>query len=843
MIDININYYRPAYFSDFIRVTTTSPGVSDTNPIGQLCGDIWAYYYPDDPLNVNNQAKPLDDSIYLWKINPTASAACNACGSVKRQNTLDFELKINQRTEPVPLAMSFFTVSGTWYDSGLRIDPKCRLAYDKTVPDAYYGNYGGWTKSQLFYNINPLKFCLYPTVSVYDYSNDTQTSRTLSNMVSYINADTDRRVVLIRSSMYCGDVTPRTNDTMYASDPRGSSAIVPDILTDRPLCDNLAGTVGEYIRDIGSLDPHPDYKIDSVYSPFNQAMTTYFYNSTMIYTGDRQLDIGYYISTDRTTFTNGRFAVPDSHGRCTAWWCKVSINVQTFDDVVYRWRNVVYTGNSQLEIPNGYDISQFPGTDRFKAFSELEIIDRKGASYGEACRRAVLHELAFWGFWFADTQDRAANDPLGTASTGAGIFLPEKVGGVTTGRYFTGEDIQNVDYADADSVAPYKYLPEESGEDVGDFSTIIHSGVLSAAATYYALKDQGLKDLIRYLNTTYNPDADQLAADFKGVNPFDYITSVKYYPFSLPYAVAQQINVGPLATGATGYILPYTYGNESYSYFDMGSYTFAPYFNNFLDYSATQILLYLPWCGSMQLDPALWIPQTGGSSITLNIRYSFDWVTGSCTAFIFRNGYMMETADGQVGIDIPLSLLATGSYQAAISQAMIAYKQAATSRFTAWLGLVGSAIGTAVAAASGVGAPAVVGGLAGIASSVNALQKTEYAADAADYTLNHTQPQLGSVSAASPFNGALLDQRPKLLISRPKYLTDLPQGWQDNYAKSYGYACSIPTSLNSSRIKGLTKVSNPRLQGIKKTIGSQTFTPTERELDMIKQALAEGIIL
>lgn len=840
MIDYDISYYPVQGW----------PYTVNGNQCGDCVCDIWALYWPNpDHSNDFRRGKPLNNSIYLWYLQNGCAFGTNACVSFKPGNTLNAELKTDGVTGDTPITISPFMMyiddSSSDIDRGFRTNPAIRLAYDETFT-AYELSDGGWSKSTLLYNINPLKWCVYPQIAVYRYDTHVMGSfHDLTDIVSYMNADTSRRVVNIRNTIYRGNAPRSSGYDVYDDDGTPVAAgIMVGLLKERPINDNIQDVVGQYIKCALESTPHLDWDSTKVYNPFNQ------YNSTWWFTGkyyqnERQHDIGFAIQSKANSLISGRNAVTNyqTYGRCSAFWARYSPKNQVFDDVAYHWRWCVYDETIDRELPNGYNLSNI-GNHDLRIMAVLEIDDQRDApTYGDAVKRAILHEVAFMGFWFADTASKAQNDPLGTTTTGAGIYLPEKINGTTTGRYFTGSEIQSVSYAGATDVSPFTYLPSESGEDIGDFTTQINSGALSAAAVYYALKDQGLKDLLRYLNTTYNPDADQLAADFKGVNPFDYITSVKYYPFSLPYAVAQQINVGPLATGATGYILPYTYGNESYSYFDMGSYTFSPYFNNFLDYSATQILLYLPWCGSMQLDPALWIPQAGGSPITLNIRYSFDWVTGSCTAYIFRNGYMMETADGQVGIDIPLSLLATGSYQAAISQAMIAYKQAATSRFTAWLGLVGSAIGTAVAAASGVGAPAVVGGLAGVASSINALQKTEYAADAADYTLNHTQPQLGSVSAASPFNGALLDQRPKLLISRPKYLTGLPQSWQDNYAKSIGYACSIPTPLNSSSIKGLTIVTAPRLQGISKTIGSQTYTPTERELDLIRQALAEGIIL
>lgn len=346
MLDININYYRPAIFTDFIRDTQTTPGITDTNAIGQLCGNIWDYYYTGISGNTEHVGKPLDPSIYLWHIDPSSSAGCNACCCVKAQNTLDYEVKINRESAPVPLAMTMYDVSGSYYDSGLRINPRTRLAYDTTQPDTM--SFGGWTQGWLFYNINPLKYCIYPQISVYSYANDSQSLRTLGNMVSYINSDPEkRRVVLIRSALYFGDTTPRTADNLYGPANNTSYNLVPDILSDRPLTENMAQTVGAYMREFEA-----GYRIDKVYSPFGQAMTSYFFNPDYIFTSNRQLDLGYYISTDRLTFTNGRYAIYDAQfGRLTAWWAKVSTETQTFDDVVYKWRHVIYTGNSALEIP------------------------------------------------------------------------------------------------------------------------------------------------------------------------------------------------------------------------------------------------------------------------------------------------------------------------------------------------------------------------------------------------------------------------------------------------------------------------------------------------------------
>lgn len=835
MIPINYNYWG-------IPSGRTLDTMSDVE-IGDLVDmQIWGYFYPGDPNNADRYAKPMDTSVYLWNIKPTASFGTNAAFCISTGNTLDWEVSTNV-ADQVPLAMAACDISnigGDFY-AYFFTNPEKRLAYD--LSDA-----GNYVHSELLYDIRFSQFCVYPTAQCFDFrpslTTPTVTGKILetsgsSSLRAAINADPDHVFVsYLRGDLYAGTNSSRA--IVSTDKPTGTFTVSPvvDLLTDRPIPSN-ATAVKNVVGDTAATPPHdPPYINDKVYSPFIYPFRRSWYESSTQSVA-QQLNIGTNQQYSYNAVRNGAYAAGNGE-RVTGQFMRYNPEVQYFDDVVYKWEVVFFDITSRTFLQPGFDISSMTGNCRI--MTKLVILDKKGVSIGEATERAVKHEWAFTGFYFAQNSTLAASGVLGSSGNGQGIYLPEIVNRTTTGRYFTGDQIKDVPYADADSVGGFPYDPGEVEGNEGDFSTQLQSGVLSAGTVYYALSDQELKDLLRFLNTTYNPDETTLAEDFKGANPFEYITSVKYYPFCLPYAVSQQINVGPIATGVTGYILPYTYGNSSYSFFDMGSFTFTPRYNNFLDYSGTQINIYLPWCGTKQLDPAMWIASPGEQPITLNIKYSFDYVTGAVTAFLFRDSMLIDTADGQVGIDIPMSALATGSYQAQIAQAQIAYKQAATSRLTAWLGLVGSMIGTAVAAASGVGAPAVVGGLAGIATSVQSLQKTGYAEEAATYTLDHTSPNVGSISAASPFNAAIFDQRPRILISRPQ-LQQLPTNWAESYGKSIGYACSIPTKLNNAAIKGLTVVQAPRLQGIKKVIGTQTYTPTREELDLIRQAMAEGIIL
>lgn len=823
MIPLNYNYYG-------LPIGREITAAWDSNiKLGSLTNETMLL-----TEDAHGRGTAFDESIYLWKLPPDATMATNAAFNIVPGNTLNIDIALNQRNEPVPFAVGTVATQSTAPYVGFYTQPRDRIAYDDLR--AYNAQ-----NSNLCYDIPYMKYCLEPRIAVYRKTQDDIYACNLNTTGSsalrvYANAHPEDEVVYLNYVIFMGENGSRQAGNVYTPATESGynypyyESIVPDILSDRPIPAS-ATLIKNAIQD-----GHSNYINDRVYTPFLSAIRRNWYisrNTAMPYIIGMQQRYSYsQIRTGAQTISGS--------DKVTGQFFRFSPIEHKFDDVSYKWVMKYLDVSSGQYIENGFDITNRSGD--LQILSVLTITDDKGVSRGEALERAVKHEFAFLGFYFTNNATLAASGVLGSSGDGAGIYLPEIVNRCTTGRYFTGDEIKDVSYADADSVGGFPYDPGAVDGNEGDFSTQLQSGALSAGTVYYALSDQELKDLLRFLNTTYNPDETTLAEDFKGANPFEYITSVKYYPFCLPYAVAQSINVGPIATGVTGYILPYTYGNSSYSFFDMGSYTFTPRYNNFLDYAGTQINLYLPWCGTKQLDPAMWIASPGQQPITLNIKYSFDYVTGAVTAFLFRDSMLIDTADGQVGIDIPMSALATGSYQAQIAQAQIAYKQAATSRLTAWLGLVGSMIGTAVAAASGVGAPAVVGGLAGIATSVQSLQKTGYAEEAATYTLDHTSPNVGSVSAASPFNAAIFDQRPRILISRPQ-LQQLPTNWAESYGKSIGYACSIPTKLNNAAIKGLTVVQAPRLQGIKKVISSQTYTPTREELDLIRQAMAEGIIL
>ena len=820
-------------------------------------------------------SEPYDTTCSIWGVDPSAALAHKGAavfGGDASAAVIDIADSTPEVTAPLFLA----AVRGYGSTDFCTISPYFRYQYEQTNTGAMPGQ-----ETNPLMSINPTRWALVPYVSLIRFPDKLQSSTPdrpyrVSYNSTYKISLADLRAALRSYSevsvcqidlgtLFCGSEEGQRTANTFNFNYSSSTTLLMDTVSDMRLPQtmiNYAKTHNRYGYDYTVLpaDYAEDKILQAIYTRYAGTVATRVeldnsrtnYEDYLVMSGWSSprppMQLGYYLNLTVNNYKAG-----------VHYFYKVSPTVHEFDDVSYHWatRTVhVYDSGGETfvrDIQPGEDLTAWTGTTQsVRSYSYLVIDDPKDAAdQAEALYRAVLHEAAYAGFYFAETEVTAKDAKLGSDTAAADLYLPEFTpSGTTTGRYYKGTDIANAPNADYTSNFDYDYDPHydpNPGEDdIGDFNTRINSGAISAGTIYYAVSDTEFKDLVRYLNTTYNPDESELAADFKGVNPFDYITSVKYYPFPLPYAVAQAINVGPLATGVSGYIMPYTYGNSSYSYFDFGSYTFTPNFGNFLDYSATQIQLFLPWCGVVNLDPTVWIAPPGRTPITLIVRYSFDYITGSVTAFIFRRNergeFLIDSADGTAGIDVPLSLLATGSYQQQIAQAQIAYKQAATSRFATWAGVVGGLIGAGVSAAFG-NPLGVVGGIGAAGGGLLKLKQAELQTDAVSYTLDHTQPQLGSVSAASPFNAAVMDQRPFILITRPRMQRTLSSTWQTTYARTVGYACTVPAALTDPRVRGFTIIQSPRLEGVKKSIGSATFTPTEQELSLIRQHMAAGIIL
>ena len=805
MLTYNYNYYG------------VPTGGKFTNQNGDDIGDfvpmnIWGYYYD----NATNWGKPLDESVYLWHLNPSCSYATNAAYSIATGNTLNIDIAYNQRSERVPLAMAASDVSGVDADyyKGFYTDPCYRLAYNDSRAQ-------GYAHTALFYNVVYNAFCAVPRLAVYKADgSDGFLAATLDTLATTINASPSTRFLsYFRYDLYSGTYNNRAISEYY-NESTYRTVAMPDILSDRPI-PSTCTVVRDAVSDSSASPPHePAWVADKVYSPFAAALCR-DWSLSYTETTDNQYRVGFTQQYTPSYLRNGRGAY--NGGRVTGQFFKYNPTIQDFDDVKYKWDIVIYDMTDKVFLQPGYDITSLSHNLRF--MTKLTILDRKdAATEGEAVTRAAKHEMAYLGFYFADNVSLGATGILGSTGNGNGIYLPIfDDNNTTTGRYVTGSAIKDIPYCDADSVAPFQYKLTDT-DDTGDWTYILNSGTIGAGVKYYALTEANMNNLCHWLNTTYNPtDETEFIQDFKGQNPGDYLVSVMYYPFDIPVETGtdETVVVGKLtATGSTGRVLKYKYGEL----YDFGSYT-IPSQGNFIDYMR-KISVIVPFCGTKDLDPIIWTGQT------LTVKMAIDFPTGACTAFLFRGSHPMDTLSGTIGVPLPLSALSNGNYQVAITNMLAQKNQATIGGITRTASGIANITGGVLDMknAGSVSAGGVASIISGTVTAAGGAVQTAVGLPNLEYNIEHTQPEIKQIDGGSPFINCGVDLRVKILICTPQ----LADGYDPAaYGKTTGFTCCKQGALKNVS-KGFTVCAGAQLDGIQ---------ATATEKSMIYNALQGGVFV
>lgn len=515
---------------------------------------------------------------------------------------------------------------------------------------------------------------------------------------------------------------------------------------------------------------------------------------------------------------------------------------QSFSDIKYKQRPLLYrVVNSQLtEIKEG-DAVVYNTYDYYRLTSIYEVADSDTFTKAQILA-LIKHEVSFYGFQFYISWGNAAG---GTWSVGDDdLYLPkfdEHL--ITTGIYTSGaaslaEDNATWGNVFADDMPDYDVdynpAPPEPGRDEKDFGDLTNriayrqatQGTIKYVAGYAIINQ-----LQNFLNGSYLPDNPAFIADFKGTNPQDYIVSVQKYPFALPHHSTASIVIGSVDTNLSAALL---YGAgmgilpiNSDCTFDFGEISVPRYFGDFRDY-LSKITLMMPFIGSIDLDPKLYIDHTIG------LQYLIDFDTGAVAAEIKRDGLTMETKTSTISITIPFFSANMGAYQNALAQTGFAIEQ---SKIKQIAGIMSTALSVGAGLASGgtmsdTAALGTAGGLIGGATSMISGQMQQ---QQLQYELEHTAPQIGTLSVAAPANAFFLDDRARLLITRPAMIPGYDAAV---YSHTVGNACAIPGTLSS--FSGYTIASAAELSSITARDGSGVF-PTAEELRMIKQALQSGI--
>lgn len=439
-------------------------------------------------------------------------------------------------------------------------------------------------------------------------------------------------------------------------------------------------------------------------------------------------------------------------------------------------------------------------------------------------------QMAYLGFMFAWNETDAQSAIIGENNS---ICIPTFDGGVTTGNYTRGtENVNNPAFLWRDDVwDKNNYDPNKQQRDENDKGELANLGgfrKFPTSLTLYALSQTKFESLLQALNNLYITDPDGNAKwelDFKGSNPSDYIVAayatlcdIGLTTTTYPIKIGP-VNLADIDPNMDTYKVSFVDSGS----FDCGSIDIDPEFRDFRDYAPyTQIEVYLPLCGTVDVDPAYFMGHS------MSITYWYDVSTMSCSACIYRDGITLyKVVNGSLGAEIPLTSLRMGDYQNSIHALEQAQKQNE-------MRMASAMVSMGIAAAGMLAAPATGGASLGLtALGLNGLKtgiETVNAMDDIQYQMTHTQPTISQTSASESQNAFCAGGvYPKVYIKRAKTLESFDP---DIYGHTVGYACNVNAYIGD--MSGYTVATNIDTSGI---------NATADEINAIKQAFSKGVYL
>lgn len=485
----------------------------------------------------------------------------------------------------------------------------------------------------------------------------------------------------------------------------------------------------------------------------------------------------------------------------------------------------------------------------------------------EEFREAVRHSLACFGMFFADSETVAQQGKLDDPEMHLGTLK----NGIGYGDYTSGADNRKQPQWNWDSMSENDYdpsiepdIPDDSTEDTKNktvlpsrgmlmpftgsyvFDYLPLTGVINACTNHYI----DMQDAIEDWNLNKKEYEDSL--DFESylwrqwgrqANPVDCLQNITYYPFNIrPYMtgltttsviqvgsfvkdyagtgiigskVSASTTAGIIWCGAgenSGMRFPITDANDFRSY--------APYV------SAT---LYLPFCGSIELDPQVFVGHT------IKVSYLVDWRTGVCLALVYRDNLVVEAVSGQMGNKVNLQMLDGTTWASQLANASVqesnAHFNRATNFFATVGGLVKIAAGTALIVGSqGMGAAGggalITSGIGSVANGFIRGNQIEVAENKAAYDIGTTPIPTRQISTASPSVNASNEMRVRLVVFKSE------EEFSSNYAHTVGHACLKYGTLNNLKCTGYT---------VCQTIDTAGINATEAEKEKIRSLLMGGV--
>lgn len=329
--------------------------------------------------------------------------------------------------------------------------------------------------------------------------------------------------------------------------------------------------------------------------------------------------------------------------------------------------------------------------------------------------------------------------------------------------------------------------------------------------------------------------SDELSGTYDVSSILNYIVSVKQYPFSvatLPNTSTAGVSSVYIGTGEFGVPIGTSCRilTSSISVLNAGRVVVKPVdpYNDFRDYYNTTVTAYLPFCGTVELNPMEII----GSLV--ECYYLIDFFTGECTAVLYStyNGmsFPVAMANGVIGIDVPLSATNSGQLTAVKRMQNAETAHTVVSFANSGIGIIGEAVRMGMDASKGKLKPKdATYSAESMLYNVTSIVDTAFSNQANPYGANRSarsavaSPMMPTGSGAT---NVMLPSSAYIQIRRGTYSRP------DNYPRTMAYPNSYSARLSS--VSGFTVCHNVNVSGI---------DCTTEEKQMIKSALESGVIL
>ena len=188
----------------------------------------------------------------------------------------------------------------------------------------------------------------------------------------------------------------------------------------------------------------------------------------------------------------------------------------------------------------------------------------------------------------------------------------------------------------------------------------------SKMSSIFCCSSNNLSDITNLLFNVDGNIFDQIKEGLSlyGLNPIEFVSSLMYYPIDTTTlcngANQSYVMFGTYKADLSSPCFKVVYNNKL---LEMGSFNYVSSYNDFRDFEPyTKCYIYLPYCGIYQLNISKYIDKT------LVIKYGVDVLSGMCKSMLFADGLLVDSFEGQIGVNIPITATQNASWANAQSK-------------------------------------------------------------------------------------------------------------------------------------------------------------------------------